>query len=69
MRDVLARIAARGDVLLVPAGNGPAWRGAVAVPAGFTAAGRPHGVTLLAPAGSDAALARAAAQLGEALAG
>ncbi len=42
---------------------------AVAVPAGFTATGRPHGVTLLAPAGSDAALARAAARLEEALAG
>jgi allophanate hydrolase len=35
----------------------------VAVPAGFTAAGRPHGVTLLAPAGSDALLARTAARL------
>jgi allophanate hydrolase len=36
---------------------------AVAIPAGFTAAGRPHGVTLLAPAGHDALLARAAGQL------
>ncbi len=34
---------------------------AVSVPAGLTTAGRPHGVTLLAPAGSDALLARAAA--------
>lgn len=42
---------------------------AVAVPAGFTAAGRPHGVTLLAPAGADAALAGAAARLEAALAG
>jgi allophanate hydrolase len=36
---------------------------AVAIPAGFTAAGRPHGVTLLAPAGHDASLARAAGRL------
>ena len=36
---------------------------AVAIPAGFTAAGRPHGVTLLAPAGHDAMLARAAGRL------
>lgn len=36
---------------------------AVAVPAGFTAAGRPHGVTLLAPAGADAGAARAASWL------
>ena len=36
---------------------------AVAIPAGFTAAGRPHGVTLLAPAGHDALLAGAAGQL------
>jgi allophanate hydrolase len=36
---------------------------AVAVPGGFTAAGRPHGVTLLAPAGADALVARAAAWL------
>ena len=36
---------------------------AIAIPAGFTAAGRPHGVTLLAPAGSDALLARTAARL------
>jgi allophanate hydrolase len=36
---------------------------AVAVPAGFTATGRPHGVTLLAPAGSDALVARAATWL------
>jgi allophanate hydrolase len=36
---------------------------AVAIPAGFTAAGRPHGVTLLAPAGHDASLARAAGHL------
>jgi allophanate hydrolase len=36
---------------------------AVAIPAGFTAAGRPHGVTLLAPAGHDALLARAASHL------
>jgi Asp-tRNA(Asn)/Glu-tRNA(Gln) amidotransferase A subunit family amidase len=36
---------------------------AVAIPAGFTAAGRPHGVTLLAPAGCDALLARAARRL------
>jgi allophanate hydrolase len=36
---------------------------AVAIPAGFTAAGRPHGITLLAPAGSDALLARTAARL------
>jgi Asp-tRNA(Asn)/Glu-tRNA(Gln) amidotransferase A subunit family amidase len=36
---------------------------AVAIPAGFTAAGRPHGVTLLAPGGSDALLARTAARL------
>ncbi len=42
---------------------------AVAVPAGFTASGRPHGVTLLAPAGADAALARAAAWLERLLAG
>jgi allophanate hydrolase len=34
---------------------------AVAVPAGFTAAGRPHGLTLLAPAGGDALLAGLAA--------
>ena len=34
---------------------------AVAVPAGFTAAGRPHGLTLLAPAGADALLAGVAA--------
>jgi allophanate hydrolase len=37
---------------------------AVAVPAGFTSAGRPHGITLLAPAGSDAMLAGLAATLG-----
>jgi allophanate hydrolase len=36
---------------------------AVAIPAGFTAAGRPHGVTLLAPAGHDVLLARAAGRL------
>ncbi len=36
---------------------------ALAIPAGFTAAGRPHGVTLLAPAGSDALLAGTAARL------
>jgi allophanate hydrolase len=36
---------------------------AVAIPAGFTAAGRPHGITLLAPSGSDALLARTAARL------
>jgi allophanate hydrolase len=42
---------------------------AVAVPAGFTAAGRPHGVTLLAPAGSDALLARAAGRLEQLLGG
>jgi allophanate hydrolase len=36
---------------------------AVAIPAGFTAAGRPHGVTLLAPAGHDASLARVAGRL------
>jgi allophanate hydrolase len=35
---------------------------AVAVPAGMTAAGRPHGLTLLAPAGQDALLAGLAAQ-------
>ncbi len=35
---------------------------AVAVPAGTTAAGRPHGITLLAPAGRDALLAGVAAQ-------
>jgi allophanate hydrolase len=40
---------------------------AVAVPGGLTAAGRPHGVTLLAPAGSDARLARAASRLEEIL--
>ncbi|GAA1296347.1 allophanate hydrolase [Planotetraspora silvatica] len=34
---------------------------AVAVPAGTTATGRPHGVTVLAPAGSDALLADLAA--------
>jgi allophanate hydrolase len=34
---------------------------AVAVPAGLTAAGRPHGLTLLAPAGGDALLAGLAA--------
>ncbi|MBP2705114.1 allophanate hydrolase [Microbispora sp. RL4-1S] len=34
---------------------------AVAVPAGFTARGRPHGVTFLAPAGSDGALLTLAA--------
>jgi allophanate hydrolase len=34
---------------------------AVSVPAGTTMAGRPHGITLLAPAGADALLARAAA--------
>ncbi|WP_063813523.1 allophanate hydrolase [Herbidospora daliensis] len=32
----------------------------IAVPAGFTSAGRPHGVTLLAPAGADGPLADAA---------
>ena len=36
---------------------------AVAIPAGFTATGRPHGVTLLAPAGQDASLSRAAGRL------
>jgi allophanate hydrolase len=36
---------------------------AVAIPAGSTAAGRPHGVTLLAPAGRDALLARVAGRL------
>ncbi|HEX3715376.1 MAG TPA: allophanate hydrolase [Trebonia sp.] len=36
---------------------------AIAIPAGFTAAGRPHGVTLLAPAGADGLLAGAAAWL------
>jgi allophanate hydrolase len=36
---------------------------ALAIPAGFTPAGRPHGITLLAPAGSDAALAELAATL------
>jgi len=35
---------------------------AVAVPAGTTAIGRPHGLTLLAPAGSDGLLASAAAE-------
>jgi allophanate hydrolase len=40
---------------------------AVAIPAGFTAAGRPHGVTLLAPAGHDALLARAAGRLEQVL--
>jgi allophanate hydrolase len=40
---------------------------AVAVPAGFTAAGRPHGVTLLAPAGADARLAQAASRLEQVL--
>jgi allophanate hydrolase len=40
---------------------------AAAVPAGFTAAGRPHGVMLLAPAGADARLARAASQLEQVL--
>jgi len=34
---------------------------AIAVPAGTTAIGRPHGITLLGPAGSDALLAGAAA--------
>jgi allophanate hydrolase len=34
---------------------------AVSFPAGFTRAGRPHGVTLLGPAGSDAGLAALAA--------
>jgi allophanate hydrolase len=42
---------------------------AAAIPAGFTAAGRPHGVTLLAPAGSDALLAAAATRLERLLAG
>jgi allophanate hydrolase len=42
---------------------------AAAIPAGFTAAGRPHGVTLLAPAGSDALLAAAAARLERLLGG
>jgi allophanate hydrolase len=37
---------------------------AVAVPCGFTSAGRPHGITLLAPAGGDAMLAALAATLG-----
>jgi allophanate hydrolase len=37
---------------------------AVAFPAGHTAAGRPHGVTVLAPAGQDALLAGLAAQFG-----
>jgi allophanate hydrolase len=36
---------------------------AVALPAGFTSAGRPHGITLLAPAGQDAQLARVAAAI------
>ena len=36
---------------------------AVALPAGFTSAGRPHGLTLLAPAGQDARLAQLAAAL------
>jgi allophanate hydrolase len=36
---------------------------AVALPAGFTSVGRPHGITLLAPAGSDAMLAGLAATL------
>jgi allophanate hydrolase len=36
---------------------------AVALPAGFTSAGRPHGLTLLAPAGQDAQLARVAAAI------
>jgi allophanate hydrolase len=39
---------------------------AVAVPAGFTTAGRPHGLTLLAPAGADALLAGLAATVGAA---
>ena len=34
---------------------------AVSIPAGFTSAGRPHGVTFLGPAGSDSRLARLAA--------
>ncbi|GAB2837390.1 hypothetical protein GCM10022221_40940 [Actinocorallia aurea] len=42
----------------------------VAVPGGMTPAGRPHGLTLLAPAGGDALLASAAAAFtGEAVAG
>jgi allophanate hydrolase len=36
---------------------------AVALPAGFTSAGRPHGLTLLAPAGQDARLAWVAAAI------
>ncbi len=36
---------------------------AIALPAGRTAAGRPHGITLLAPAGQDAWLGRLAAAL------
>jgi allophanate hydrolase len=36
---------------------------AIALPAGRTAAGRPHGITLLAPAGQDAWLGRLAAEL------
>ncbi len=36
---------------------------AVALPAGRTATGRPHGITLLAPAGQDAWLADLAAEL------
>ncbi|ROO88293.1 allophanate hydrolase [Actinocorallia herbida] len=42
----------------------------IAVPGGMTPAGRPHGLTLLAPAGKDALLASAAAAFGgEAVAG
>jgi allophanate hydrolase len=37
---------------------------AVAVPCGFTSAGRPHGITLLGPAGRDGLLAEVAAGLG-----